>query len=700
MLKFLISIGVLWIMFQETVATDFSDKIDSLTQLLKTENPENKSRIYNLLAWNLRNNDVKLSLEYATNAYQLALEYNDAKNLTFSLNTLGLLSTFKNKHEEALEYFNQGIKIAVANKLENAEANAYVNIGNIYYQQSQFDMALEYYKKASLKYEELGRPKSLARSQVNIGLIHFERGNYSVALDYYFQVLKIYQEESGFLIGKGPLLNNIGDVYYHLHNYEKAYVFYKESIAVNYALNDQRRLCTSYLMASKTTCQTKMYRESQQLIDSAILIAGNLEDQNLELECLISKANTSIAENKIGTAAEALIKGERILHEVKNHVLLSEYYLTKSAFLIKKNDFVEAEKALRVSLKEACPTKSANLIARITRALFSVNMQLENYKIASENAVVFLMYSDSLVNENVLQVINTQQKYEEEKVNKALLSYQFENERLTNDAFTNKVWLFVIIGLMIAMLAFSSLWYFYIASEKKSMKLINNINKEIHQQKIINLSKIHELEYIKARLDGEEKERTRIAKELHDGIGGMLGVIRLELTSIDQSNFSAFTSVIEMLDNTYEEVRNISHDLSTEMIRKKTFAKLIKSYLSDFEKAAGLTVNLILYPEEKINELNEVLKIDIYRIYQELLSNVVRHSKASEVTLQLIVHDDYINLLLEDNGMGFEVTEDCVGIGLINIKSRIKKMCGSINIESVIGNGTTVNIDIPYKSDL
>lgn len=687
-----------WFHNYETRATEFSDKIDSLTQLLKNTDSQNQSRLYNLLAWNLRNSNVELSFEYATNALHLARKYMDAKNIVFGLNTLGLLSTFQNKNDRALYYFKEEIKIASENNLEIAEANAYNNIGNIHYRQSLFDSAMQHYKEAETRYTKIKLNKSLARSQINIGLIHFELGNYSNALDHYFKALKVYQSDSSYLIGKGALLNNIGNVYFHLFNYDKAYSYYNKSIEINLRTNDQRRLCSNLLMASRTTRETKKYKNSHQLIDSAIIVSEKLADHVLIFECLLSKASIFIAEGEPDNASETLSKCEKLMLEVKNNVLQSEFHLIEAAVLMLKEQYLKANYSLVVALKKARTAKSANLMALIQRKLFSVNMRLQNYETAGQNVSAYLKYSDSLINENVLQVINSQQKYEDEKINKELVSYKYRNDKLANDAERNEIWLIVVLILMIALIAFSVLWYFYNLSEKRSMALINKVNEEIHHEKIQNLSKNHELEYIKAKFEGEEKERSRIAKELHDGIGGTIGVIRLMLTDIGGKNVAnEINSVMSMLDNAYEEVRSISRDLSPLAIRKKSFLKLIKNFIFNLGAKAEIKVNLIAYPPEKINELEEDLKIDIYRISQELMTNVVKHSKADEITFQFIVHEDYINLLFEDNGSGFSPSEDETGIGLLNIESRIKAMCGNIDIDTQPEAGTLVNINIPYK---
>ena len=103
------------------------------------------------------------------------------------------------------------------------------------------------------------------------------------------------------------------------------------------------------------------------------------------------------------------------------------------------------------------------------------------------------------------------------------------------------------------------------------------------------------------------------------------------------------------------------------------------------------------FPEEQLNNLEDGLKTDLYRIIQELATNIHKHANATEVSVQLTIHTGYINLLVEDNGQGFQVSDEIEGIGLVNITSRVRLLQGNFEINSHPGKGTVANIDIPYS---
>ena len=169
---------------------------------------------------------------------------------------------------------------------------------------------------------------------------------------------------------------------------------------------------------------------------------------------------------------------------------------------------------------------------------------------------------------------------------------------------------------MIAMLAFTILWYFHNLSEKKSMKLINEINKEVHQQKIINLSKKHELQYINARLDGEEKERTRIAKELHDSVNQQLTLIKKQTQKLELDTISG------MVNNTLEEVRSISRNLYPSILKQLGLAESIEQLLLDVDEQTELFITTDI---ENIDSFfDDKQALNLYRIIQEICQHCVR----------------------------------------------------------------------------
>lgn len=223
------------------------------------------------------------------------------------------------------------------------------------------------------------------------------------------------------------------------------------------------------------------------------------------------------------------------------------------------------------------------------------------------------------------------------------------------------------------------------------MKTQNQINKP----KLDSILKDRELELIRAAIDGQYKERKRIAQELHDSIGGNLAAIRLQLNNIGNLKNNQLNFIKKQLDETYEQVRNLSHDLIPKKFSKNKFSDVIEEYLNNIRDASSLNTSSSIYPRKKIDQLNEIVLLELFRIIQELVTNTLKHAKASEAELHLNLLPGKLNMLFEDNGVGFDHENKTDGIGLDNIQCRLKKLNGVMVIDSKHKRGTVINIEIP-----
>ena len=184
-------------------------------------------------------------------------------------------------------------------------------------------------------------------------------------------------------------------------------------------------------------------------------------------------------------------------------------------------------------------------------------------------------------------------------------------------------------------------------------------------------------------MEVQDRERERISRELHDSIGGNLAAIKLQLN--EEKPF--LKEINAQIDNTYEQVRNLSHDLMPPVIRKNDFTDVIESYLHNISRVSKVPIAFSSFTKEKINQLNDKLQIEIFKIIQELITNSLKHAKASTIELQINTIDQEINIHYEDDGIGFDPEQRTTGIGLKNFESRIKNLNGQIKIDTAPNKG-------------
>lgn len=203
-----------------------------------------------------------------------------------------------------------------------------------------------------------------------------------------------------------------------------------------------------------------------------------------------------------------------------------------------------------------------------------------------------------------------------------------------------------------------------------------------------------------AILDAEERERKRIASDLHDGIGQMMSAVKMNLSGIasktnlfNEQEKILLDKTIALVDESCKEVRIVSHNLMPNALLKSGLSSAIKTFLDKIDHKK-LKVNLHTDGlEERLNDNTEII---LYRAIQEIVNNVIKHSKANQLVISLIKDNDGISCTIEDNGIGFEMSQTQNGIGLKNIKNRISYLNGTVEWDSAKDKGTLVAIHIPY----
>ncbi len=352
-----------------------------------------------------------------------------------------------------------------------------------------------------------------------------------------------------------------------------------------------------------------------------------------------------------------------------------------------------ANKGLKIALK----SDDINLVNECYKILARSNEGLEKYEVAFGYLEQHLSLNDTIYNkEKSEQIANMQTKYETEKKEKeiALLKHQkAEQEAIAKQEF---LWRLVLIGSSVALIIFVIIIIWSFRVKLRAKDLINIKNEEISRKKISELIKKQQIKAILEREKGQEEERKRIAQELHDGIGGALAGIKLNLERVyahEASPTPVLERTLQNIDATFRELRSISHNLLPPNFVDNPFTQVLNSYIEHFQNK--LQLNYTYYPAKLLDSINEEIQVDIYRIIQELFNNCIKHAHAKQVDIQLTGYNNYINLLFEDNGVGFDLQKYKKGIGLVNIQNRINILQGSFHIDSKPGRGTLINIDIP-----
>ena len=274
-----------------------------------------------------------------------------------------------------------------------------------------------------------------------------------------------------------------------------------------------------------------------------------------------------------------------------------------------------------------------------------------------------------------------------------------QNLQLKTKLQTNKIIQLIGILLLIIILITSILAYKNISKKRT----IAEQERQIQSQKLETSLKEQELHEIDIMIESQEKERQRIANELHDNLGSLLATIKLNFynlknkkTNIENDENVLFDKTDSLIEEAYQEVRNIAHLKNLGVIGNEGLIIAVKKMAEKMSILNKLKINVIPFGFNERLEFQ--LEITIFRMIQELCTNIIKHSKATEVNIYLTLHSNSeINIIIEDNGIGFDYKKIAKkdGIGLKNIETKINQLKGTLTIDSVINKGTNILIDIP-----
>ncbi|MBI2281894.1 MAG: sensor histidine kinase [Bacteroidetes bacterium] len=565
---------------------------------------------------------------------------------------LNLADSFKyNNPEEAIKYAQSGLKIANASSDKKNESKAYSLLGIILCIQGDYTESFKYHLKALKINEQLNDSVSMATNYNNIGMVLDNANKDSLALIYYLKAIQIQERKSK----KKDLLkpyNNIGILYANLSQPNKA-IYYFEKAAQIAHLTEQpvvegsikHNIAIFYIGQAN-------YTEALELLNQSL----NVHQQT---------------NNTRGVATNYLYIGETYFYLKDDEKGLD--YLNRSLNLAKEKGFKDI----------------------LSECYLQVSMFYEgkkNFSQALNHIKLWAEVEKEIINEaSVSSMAEMQTKYETEKKEKENLALtkktevqqlMIENE---NQKRKNQLTLSItLIGLIIAIFLF----VYYRRKQKQ---------KTIHAIELAEADKLRFKEVIEA----EEKERARIAQELHDGLGQLLSTARLNVASLEdvvtEVDKPDLERSLKIIDEACVEVRNISHNMMPSALIRLGLIPAITELVNNVNSAKGIKID---FESNVDSSLGQSLDITIYRVVQEILNNMIKHAKANHINISIKKNDDDLAISMTDNGVGFNTNEleESKGLGWKNIFSRVSMLDGSIKLESELQKGTMVFINLKLKN--
>ncbi|HEY0652547.1 MAG TPA: AAA family ATPase [Chryseosolibacter sp.] len=236
-----------------------------------------------------------------------------------------------------------------------------------------------------------------------------------------------------------------------------------------------------------------------------------------------------------------------------------------------------------------------------------------------------------------------------------------------------------------------------------SVKLNEEIRREMKEkERLSSLIEAQKDAHLKALIEAQDNERKRIASDLHDSLGSLLSSVRLRFNGLQHEFFQKvpekqqrFTDSLKLLDEAIDELRQISHHMVPVSLSRFGLQSALETFVGQINTSGQLSVDLQILGLEK--RLPEQMEVRVYRICQELVQNVIKHAKATTIRIQIIHHNDSLNLMVEDNGIGLLKDNMSRGFGFSTIQSNVDLLKGTFGIESQPGKGCLVLVDLPIN---
>src|SRR5690606_8500056 len=396
-------------------------------------------------------------------------------------------------------------------------------------------------------------------------------------------------------------------------------------------------------------------------------------------------------------ALQSYHKGVTAAQQLGNQYILMDLNYELHLLYKERGNYASAKHYLELS-NQYRPYPLLRSIALHHYEMAQLEYHLRNYKSAYEQLDTASTLLDSIYQRDLAtKVLNLEKQYKAAEKENRIIRLETKNNQ-QELAIAKSRWWELALGAGLVLAVFIAYFLWKLSAKNKKLLIQNDL---LHKEELRAMRQQERLSQYDSMLQGQEAERSRMAKDLHDGLGGLLAGVKLKLSSIvaraggaQAGEKNAINDVVRQLDYSVDELRRIAHDMMPESLR---FGGLAPA-LSDLCRYMGTPMVQVVFQNLGIKDnYPDQLRVTVYRVVQELLTNAIKHANATKIILQCSELDNWLFVTVEDNGKGMEQKEEKSkkGLGLVNIQNRISLLNGNIETISQPGEGTTVNIQIP-----
>lgn len=643
------------------------------------------------------------SIVFAQSEHELLLQFKKEKNDSLKFyfqRDLGYLYEFEDS-AKAMRYYRQNM--AIADKLNDPylKSMAWLDYGNVQFNFNNYPKSILYFIKSHDFSSEAKDHRRMGIANLNTGNALYKLGKFDIATKYILQAIKdqeIAKDSSSMAL-----------------SYSNLAILFEDMGKLDDALN--------YVQKCKNICQSiyNLRYYTGACITEAII--WRKKGNNAEMQRNIEQAadGTKLVDHDFYKAgfyqnisglyfdSEQFLKANQYADSSLKYFYLSgnspesaAILMSKGLSLLKLNQMQEGKKFLDQALKLALKAKDWQSIREIYLCFSDLSANNGDWMSAYKYQKLYDQFKDSTYRSDLLEKsseLAAKFNSEKQQIELDRLSDEIELKTL-KEKTQNRNWWFVF-SLVIFVLIIFILLFIY---QKRKSQLIQK-SAELKEEKIRRFEKEKQITVLDSMLKGEENERSRVAKDLHDGVGSLLSGVKLSLASmngnmiINEQQARIYEKSLRQLDDAISEMRRVAHNMMPAVLVNSGLIQATEQLTNSLSESTQIHIHFEHHQFQQ--RLPNEYEVIIYRIIQELLNNSIKHAQANEIIVQLNFSKSNVHLVVEDNGNGFDMKlwENSSGMGFHNLKNRVAYLNGKINVRSNSeGTSFLIEFDLNHAS--
>ena len=581
--------------------------------------------------------------------------------------------------KRSIHYGKQGLELAKKTGNKKMTGTFLKNIGVAYYMSGVNDTAMAYLEKAKPIAQDLDDYRMLAAIYNTYANIYRVQSMYNESIENYLNAAKILEAHQD-INGLTLVYSNIAGIYQIMANHRQALPYLKKAEQLAIKTNDNEGLGSVYIALSDVGLELGDPKDtSVQYAHKAMKLFGQTGNRLFENKALQTLAKVYYHHHEYNVAAPIAKQAVDIAKDLGFARNTAEALTIMSNTLFYQGHYDQCAEVAMETL--ATDSTDINIIRNIYANLVLANAYLGHPDLSYKYMNRYKQFTDRYTTESFQNSLSELQ-----------VKYETEKKELKIDALEKQRQLYIWLGIAAALILLIALAFAYIRYRLavSRRKLAEKETQRLEQEK--------KLVAVQATLDGEAAERTRLARDLHDGLGSMLSAVKLNLPQVtgnallESVDVSRFQKALGMLDASIQELRRVAHHMMPETLLR--FG--LKVSLSDFCAAIPIARFHYFGNEARLPDKMEIM---LYRCIHELVNNVLKHAQATQINVQFIQEVDRISFTVQDNGKGFNPNTTPEGMGLQNIRSRVDAFQGKMEILSS-DQGTEIHVELDLKNNI